>query len=135
MLKPAQPILEAAGNAEMAMMPLGEAGAITRLGVGKTVEVVHFTSTEGAAAVEASGALREGSYVALPGEVAGKSAGAVESFLEILPGRGAMNARFRVPADVLKTPLNGPATSGGATQFQVTRAIPLKPGSFVPTTP
>jgi RHS repeat-associated protein len=119
------PVAIAAGYAAGALV-----AATTRAA---TVEVVHFTSVEGAAAIEQSGALRANSFVALPGQVAGKIASVAESFLEVAPGRGAMSARFRVPVDVLKTPFNGAVTSGGATQFQVMRQIPLKPGSFIPT--
>jgi hypothetical protein len=97
------------------------------------VTVVHFTSAEGAAAIEGSGALRAGSYVTVPQAVAGRSAAAVEGLLEIQAGRGAMNATISVPADVLRIPLGGPLTSGGAVQFQLIRAIPVSPGTFVPT--
>lgn len=107
------------------------AGAIaSRLG---TRAVTHFTSAEGAAAIEGSGALRQGSFVAPASEVAGMSARAAETFLEIGAGRGAMQATFRVPADALRVPFNGPVTSGGATQFQLTRPWPISPGSFTPT--
>lgn len=95
--------------------------------------VMHFTSTEGAAAIEASGALRAGSYVTVPEAVAGRSAAGVEKALEIQSGRGAMNATLQVPADALKVPLNGATTSGGAIQFQLTRPIPVPPGTFTPT--
>jgi hypothetical protein len=97
------------------------------------VSVAHFTSEDGAAAIEGSGNLRSGSFVARPAEVAGRSASAVESFLEIAPGRGTMQATVRVPADALKVPFNGPTTSGGAIQYQLTRPIPIKLGTFTPT--
>jgi len=97
-----------------------------------TSSVAHFTSVEGAAAIEGSGGLRAGSFVALPGEVAGRTASQVESLLEIGPGKGAMRATFKVSSDALRIPFNGPTTSGGATQFQTTRLIPLPPGSFTP---
>lgn len=111
------------------------AGAVlSRLGAAsRLVTVVHYTGKEGAAAIEASGSLRAGSFVALPEEVGTRSAAEVERFLEIGEGKGAMRATFRVPADVLQPPFNGPVTSGGATQFQVSTAIPLAPGSFTPT--
>lgn len=98
-----------------------------------TTAVVHFTSVEGAAAIESSGGLRSGSFVGLAGETAGKSAGVIETFLEIGLGKGAMRATMRVPTDALKVPFNGPITSGGATQFQLNRVIPVSPGSFTPT--
>ena len=103
-------------------------------GVG-AVTVAHLTSEEGATAIEQSGSLRTGSFVTRPTEVAGRSAGAVESLLEIDPGRGAMRATIHVPADALQTPFNGPTTSGGAIQYQLTRPIPIKLGTFVPNTP
>ena len=98
-----------------------------------TVAVTHFTSREGAAAIEGSGALRAESFVAVPSQVAGKTAAQVEALLEIQPGRGVMQATFKVSADALKTPFNGPTTSGGAVQFQTTRSIPVEPGTFIPT--
>jgi RHS repeat-associated protein len=95
--------------------------------------VTHFTSIEGAAAIESSGALRQGSFVVPANEVAGMSARTAEYFLEIGAGRGAMQATFRVPADALRVPFNGPVTSGGATQFQVTRPLRVSSGTFTPT--
>lgn len=108
------------------------AGKITARAT-STVTVTHFTSREGAAAIEGSGALRAESFVAVPGQVAGKTAAQVETLLEIEPGRGAMRATLKVPADALKAPFNGPTTSGGAVQFQTTKPIPVEPGTFTPT--
>ena len=125
------PRLSAALNNPITQFALAAAGG--GIGVAPTVAVVHFTSVEGAAAIEGSGGLRAGSFVALPTEVAGRSASQVEQLLEISPGRGAMSATIRVPADALRTPANGPATSGGATQYQLTRPIPVAPKTFTPT--
>ena len=65
MLKPAQPLLEAAGNVEMAFMPMGEVGAITKLGLseGKAAAVeqgvYEFTATSGKVYVGQSGNISE----------------------------------------------------------------------------
>ena len=118
--------------AAAAGLAVGEvAGAIASRLSSQTV--VHFTSAEGAAAIEESGALRANSFVTTPEAVAGRTAGEVENLLELQPGRGAMNATLRVPADALKVPVSGPLTSGGAPQFQLTQPIPIDPGTFVPT--
>ena len=119
----------------------GAASALVGMGMGAvagklasgTVSVTHFTSVEGAAAIEGSGSLRAGSYVTTPGQVAGASAAEAEALLEIDAGKGAMQATLKVPANALKTPINGPTTSGGATQFQTTLPIPVEPGTFKPT--
>lgn len=114
-------------------LALGTSATASSLARGSTTAtVVHFTSVEGAAAIEASGALRAGSFVTLPSQVRGMGPAAVEALLEIQPGRGAMSATLTVPRDILTTPFNGPVTSGGATQFQLLRSVPLRPGSFVP---
>jgi len=98
-----------------------------------STSVVHFTDQAGVDAIQASGALRAGSYVALPGEVAGMSPAQVEEFLEIQPGRGALSTTIQIPKSELLIPPNGPLTSGGATQFQI--SMPKPPGPFVPTPP
>jgi RHS repeat-associated protein len=100
---------------------------------GGTTMVTHFTSREGAAAIEASGAIRAGSYVTEPGAVAGLQASAVEGALEIQAGRGAMSATFSVATDMLRPAPNGPVTSGGAVQHTLGKAVPVKPGTFKPT--
>jgi len=97
------------------------------------ISVVHFTSAEGASAIEASGTLRAGSFVAMPNEVAGLGTSEVETMLEIQAGRGALSATLKTPSSNLAVPFNGPTTSGEATQFQLLNPIPVKPGSFVPT--
>jgi hypothetical protein len=102
---------------------------------GAEVTVAHYTSAEGAAAIEASGALRAGSYVTVPNAVSGQTARQVERTLEIQAGRAAMNATFRVRPDVLSVPANGPLTSGGAVQYQITQPIRIPLGTFVPTPP
>ena len=124
-------------------VPKNIISALAGIGLGKVLgavasrlssqTVVHFTSAEGAAAIEESGALRANSFVTTPEAVVGRTAGVVEDLLELQPGRGAMNATLRVPADALKIPVNGPLTSGGVPQFQLTRPIPIDPGTFVPT--
>ncbi len=93
---------------------------------------MHFTSEEGVAAIESSGALRAGSFVALPGEVSGLTATEVEGALEIQAGRGAFSYTFQTPASNLLTPFNGPLTSGLRTQFQLLNPVPISPGSFIP---
>lgn len=98
---------------------------------GNLVNVIHFSDQAGADAIQASGALRAGSYVTLPSEVEGMTQAKVEEFLEIQPGRGATSTTIQVPQSQLVTPPNGPFTSGGATQFQIT--VPTPPGTFVPT--
>jgi RHS repeat-associated protein len=108
-------------------------GAIGAAGQ-EIVTVVHFTDSATAQAIEASGAIRAGSYVTLPGEIpVGSSAAQVESILEIRPGSGAASATVEVQSSSLITPPNGTTTSGGAVQFQTTTPIPVGPGSFVPT--
>jgi len=102
-------------------------------GAEELVTVAHYTSTEGASAIEASGALRAGSYVTLPGETAGLTATEVETVLEIQSGRGAMTATLQTPASNLYTPANGPWTSGGALQAQIRTPVSVGPGYFVPT--
>jgi hypothetical protein len=106
------------------------AGRLTR---GGTVTVTHVTSTKGAALIEESGALQAGSYVTTPGEVAGKGAAAIESLLEVDAGKGAMQATFRIPANILKAASNGSTTSGGALQWQTKVPIRIEPGTFTPT--
>lgn len=127
-------------NHEVAwFLPKNLAYALLGIGASKvvqaatTADVVHYTSAEGAAAIEASGSLRAGSFVALPSETAGQSAAAVEQLLEIAPGKGAMRAVISVPVDALRIPFNGPVTSGGATQFQVVKDILIKAGTFTAT--
>jgi len=109
-----------------------QAGSIAAEGVADLVTVTHFTSAEGVAAIE-GGALRAGSFVAVPGEVSGLTATEVESALEIQSGRGAFSYTFQPPASNLVTPFNGPFTSGLRTQFQLVNPVPVAPGSFVPT--
>jgi len=114
-------------------LALGTSATASSLARGSTTAtVVHFTSVEGAAAIEASGALRAGSFVTPPGEVRGFGPAAVAALLSIRPGRGTMSATFTVPRSILTTPFNGPVASGGATQFQLLGSVPLGPGSFVP---
>jgi RHS repeat-associated protein len=107
-------------------------GAAQRAPEELLVTVQHFTSIEGAAAIEGSGALRAGSYVALPGDVAGLSSMEVEEALVIQQGRGAMTAQFQTPYSNLVTPANGPFASARALQFQIVKPITVGPGTFVP---
>ena len=44
-----------------------------------------------------------------------------------------MQASFQTFASNLYTPANGPLTSGFVVQYQITNAIPVSPGTFVPT--
>ena len=136
-----RPLTSGLGTAALTGLRDGAVSAMVGMGMGavagkvasQTVSVVHFTSVEGAAAIESSGALRAGSFVTTPSQVAGATAAEAESLLEINAGKGAMQATFEVPAQALKTPFNGPTTSGGATQFQTTVPIPVEPGTFKPT--
>jgi hypothetical protein len=121
-------------GAAAALVGEGAGALANRLAAGAaSVRVTHFTSVEGAAAIESSGSLRAGSYVTLPAETAGRTAVGAEAALEIQAGRGAMQATFTVPARVLRTPANGAATSGGAVQYQLAEPIPVAPGAFTPT--
>ncbi len=69
----------------------------------------------------------------LEGEIVGLSAAEVESALELQAGRGAYSVTFETPASNLMTPFNGPLTSGGTTQFQLSQPVPIGPGMFLPT--
>jgi RHS repeat-associated protein len=115
----------------------GEAGAdalsLAETATEEVITGVHYTSEEFAALIEESGSLRAGVYVTLPSEVSGMTATEVESTLEIAEGRGAYSVTFDVPVSNLETPMNGPLTSGGATQYQLIDAVPVGKGSFVPT--
>ncbi len=93
--------------------------------------VMHFTSAEGVTAITEAAVLRTGTYVTLPGEVAGLNSLGVESTLEIQAGRGAFSTTFEVPNSFLQIPANGARTSGGALQFQLMQ--PAVPGVFIPT--
>jgi hypothetical protein len=95
------------------------------------ITVVHFTDQAGVNAIESSGALLPGTYVTLPSEVEGLSQAEVEEYLEIQEGRGAFSTTFQVPESMLSIPENGPLTSGGGTQYQLTG--PAIPGPFLPT--
>lgn len=129
----------ALGDAAMGVLTLGESTAAVGAARGaavagrELVNVTHFTSAEGVAAIEEAGALRAGSFVALPGEVSGLNALQVESALEIQAGRGAFSVTFQTPASNLLTPFNGPLTSGFRTQFQLLDPAPIGHGSFIPT--
>ena len=96
-------------------------------GAAELVIVTHFTSAEGVAAIE-GGALRAGSFVAVPGEVSGLTAMEVESALEIQAGRGAFSYTFRTPSSNLVTPLNGPFTSGLGTSVPVSEPRACRAG-------
>ena len=111
----------------------GGTAAATGATADEMVEVIHYTSAEGAAQIEASGSLRSGSYVALAEEVAGADAAAAEMKLEIDAGKGAMSGRFQVPRSTLQVPRNGSTTSGGSTQFQLTQPVAAPRGTFKPT--
>jgi RHS repeat-associated protein len=95
------------------------------------VTVTHFSDAAGVQAITESGTLRAGTYVTLPGEASGMTASEVESALEIQPGRGAFSTSLEVPQSQLTIPENGPLTSGGKIQFQLTE--PATPGPFRPT--
>jgi RHS repeat-associated protein len=99
------------------------------------VEVSHYTDLAGVVAIERSGSLRMGTFVAAPGEVRGLSARQVESALEILPGRGSFHTTFSVPRKNLAIPYNGPVTSGGKSQYQLMEPTPIARGTFRQTTP
>ncbi len=44
-----------------------------------------------------------------------------------------MSVTFGVPASSLETSVNGPITSGGAVQYQLTEPVPIGKGSFLPS--
>jgi RHS repeat-associated protein len=92
------------------------------------VTVVHYTNASTADLVMESGKLRAGSYVTTPIQIpAGSTAGDIESILEIDPGKGERMLTGQSTLNNLKTPSNGPTTSGGAIQFQITRPISVAP--------
>ncbi len=96
------------------------------------VTVVHFTDTAGVQAIEASGGVRAGSFVAFPSEINGMTQAEVEDFLGIGPGKGAYSTQFQTPIGNLEIPPNGPYTvPGNAAQFNI--STPVRPGSFTPT--
>lgn len=107
------------------------APSVASLGSFGTVTVVHFTDQAGVNAIQAASSLRAGTFVTLPSEVGGLSAGQVTTALEIQSGRGAFSTTFQVPASNLAIPENGALTSGGRIQFQLTQ--PATPAPFVPT--
>jgi RHS repeat-associated protein len=109
------------------------AGLVGVEGTAELVTAAHFTSAEGAAAIEASGTLRAGSFVTLPSEVSGMTASEVEGALELQSGRGAFSTTFRTPASNLSPAFNGQLTSGNAFQWQLTAPVRIGPGSFGPT--
>jgi hypothetical protein len=113
----------------------GAMAAASRSAAPELATVVHYTSADGAVAIEGSGALRAGSYVTLPEEVAGMTPSEVEAALEIQAGRGAFSHTFQTPVSNLTTPFNGPITSGLKIQFQLLKEVPIRPGSFIPTPP
>jgi len=96
------------------------------------VTVTHFTDAATVARIQSgSGMLNVGTFVTLPGEVSGMSAGEIETTLEIDAGRGSYSTTFQTPASNLGPAFNGPITSGGRLQFQLINPTP--PGPFVPT--
>jgi RHS repeat-associated protein len=99
-----------------------------------TTAVTHFTSDARMAAISESGTLNAGTWVTLPSEIpAGSSSSAVENLLEIGPGKGANSITFDTPSSNLVVPGNGPTTSGGAVQFQLSESQPINPANFTPT--
>jgi len=120
------------------------APATVELGVGTTIAeatsstdaaaelmtVTHATDVNGAAAIGDNGFLHPNSFVTTD-NLSGMSQNQIENFLEIDPGRGAYTTTFQTPASNLGPAVNGPLTSGGATQFQVINSTQV--GTFVPT--
>jgi hypothetical protein len=77
--------------------------------------------------------IEAGSYVTLPGEIPpGASPSDVEGLLEISPGKGDNYIDIHVPSSSLLVPDEGPATSGGAWQRQLSSPISIEPNSFLP---
>lgn len=86
------------------------------------------------AAISNSKSLYPKTFVTLPSEVPpGSSATAIESLLEIDPGKGAYSITFKTSPSNLAVPANGPLTSGNAVQFQLKQSVPINPGDFVKT--
>lgn len=127
------------GTVVSALATAGAAKAISGLVEGAevgaaTTTVTHFTSDAGVAAISESGTLNTGTWVTLPSQIpAGSSSSAVESILEIGPGKGANSITFDTPSSNLAVPGNGPTTSGGATQFQLKNPQSIDPTKFKPT--
>jgi len=93
----------------------------------------HYTDDAGRSAIEDSGMIEAGSYVTLPGEIPpGASPSDVEGLLEISPGKGDNYIDIHVPSSSLLVPDEGPATSGGAWQRQLSSPISIEPNSFLP---
>jgi hypothetical protein len=97
-----------------------------------TLTVTHFTDLTGVKGILQSGYVRADSYVTLPGEVNGLTSSEVESALEINAGRGAFSTQLNVRPFQLRIPDEGPLTSGGRIQLQLTEPVTLQ-GPFTPT--
>jgi len=97
----------------------------------KTTKVRHYTDGAGKAGISRSGNLRQGTYVTRPSEIPARSGHLqIEGRLEIAPGRGSHYIDVEVPTSSLRTPANGPRTSGGVRQFQLREPAKIDPNGF-----
>jgi hypothetical protein len=104
----------------VAALPLAARGSAS-------TEVVHFTNAAGKAGIQADGLINAGSHVTKASEVRGlSSASAIERRLEIDPGKGAHSFTTTVRTRSLVIPGNGPKTSGGAWQRQLSEPAKIK---------
>ncbi len=90
--------------------------------------VRHYTNQAGMEAIQKSGILKENTFVTTPGDIpSGATSNQIEKILEIDPGKGQFYIDVNVNKSDLKIPDSGPTTSGGATQMQTTKDIPVNP--------
>jgi hypothetical protein len=97
---------------------------------GEMVTVTHFTSAGTVADIlNGTRTLNPGSFVTLPSEVEGMSAGEVEQALELDAGKGDFSTTFQTPKSNLGPAFNGEQTSGQKIQYQLIK--PATPGPFI----
>jgi RHS repeat-associated protein len=128
---------EVTGTVVSALVTAGAAKGVSALAKAMPVQVTHFTSLEGQAAISASGNLRAGSFVTKAGQVAGKTATQVENVLDIQPGKGQFSITATTTRGNLAVPANGKVVPGGqnggiggAWQRQLKTSVPIDPQKF-----
>jgi len=90
--------------------------------------VRHYTNQAGMEAIQKSGILKENTFVTTSGDIpSGATSNQIEKILEIDPGKGQFYIDVNINKSDLKIPDSGPTTSGGATQMQTTKDIPVNP--------
>jgi hypothetical protein len=107
-------------------------GAVARGVIGRVV-VTTFTDAAGVAAIRGSGTIgtaENAAWVTLPRSVAEMGPRAVETALEIGPGRGNFSFTFGTTWSNLGVPGNGPLTSGGVPQFRLISPVPTSSAIF-----